>query len=362
MRYPNSPALGERTTPIFLSEREIAGYSLFAALDAARRGDWSGAGREREISVAIYRTTGDQEHSPHCFRVPAAILAPTPRARRDLTVGVASGGGYLAPSEINGVLDALRPTMVTQRLGAATMTGLRGAGSLVRQGGTSTWTWASTEGTQAAETTNYALGQIALSPKNGAAYVEVSRLAQLMAPDLLEALVRNDLRRTAATALDAAALNGTGTSDPLGVLNVAGIGTFTGASITYAGLLEAQTDILTANALSDGGEVAFACRAAVASLLANRQGFSTLAPMWSGPLADGRLTGCPAISSQSVPASTLLAGDFAKLLLVEWGNSLEIRVNPAAAFPSAIIGYGAFLSVDVAVLQPSAFSVATGVT
>ena len=84
--------------------------------------------------------------------------------------------------------------------------------------------------------------------------------------------------------------------------------------------------------------------------------------MWTGPLAQGSLIGCPAISSQSVPAATLIAGDWSQMVIAEWGNSLEIRVNPVAAFQSAIIGFGAFISVDVALLQANAFSVGTGVS
>jgi HK97 family phage major capsid protein len=148
----------------------------------------------------------------------------------------------------------------------------------------------------------------------------------------------------------------------LGLLGTAGIGTFTGASLTYAELLEAQTDILSANALSEGGKVSFLCRAAVAALLADREAFSADVPLWRGPLDAGQLTDCPALTSMNIPADTLIAGDFSQMAIAEFGNGLEIRINPVQAFQSGIVGYGAFLTVDVAVMQPSAFSVATSVS
>lgn len=219
------------------------------------------------------------------------------------------------------------------------------------------------EATQATETSTYTLGSVSIAPKTCCAYVEESRQLRLMAPEFGEMMIRRDLRSTLSTAVDTVALNGSGVSgQPTGVMGTTGIGTFTGASVAYAGVLEAQTDILTANALSEGGAVSFICRPAVALLLANRQGFSDTAPMWTGPLSSGTVAGCPALSTMTMPATTLMAGDFSQLAVAEFGAGLEIRVNPVAVFQAGIVGYGAFLSMDVAVLRPEGFSVATGVS
>ena len=111
--------------------------------------------------------------------------------------------------------------------------------------------------------------------------------------------------------------------EPLGLLNAPDINTVAGASFAYAGAMEAQDEILTANALSEGGEVSFLCRSAVAKLFATRQGYSTNESLWVGPLANGLLAGCRAFTSQSVPATTLVGGDFSQMLVAEFGVGLE---------------------------------------
>lgn len=356
-RNTGAPIPNDRIAPLVLSDRELSRYSLLRATDAARRGDWHEAGFEREIGVEIRRRASLSDLDPHTVMVPPQILA------RDLTLGTGTAGGYLGDSPVYGVVDALRETSVVFRAGAQRLTGLRSNGTYATQGTKSTVTWSSTEATQATETATYTFGSISIAQKNVTAYVEESRQLRLMSPELGEMTIRRELRSTLSTALDAASLNGSGLSgEPMGVLNTTGIGTFTGASVAYSGVLEAQTDILGANALNDGSAVSFVCRPAVASLLATRQGFSTNAPLWIGPLWKGQVVGCDGFSTMNIPASTLLAGDFSQLLIAEFGAGLEIRANPYASFQAGIVGYGAVLSVDVCVLRPTGFSVATSVS
>jgi HK97 family phage major capsid protein len=350
----------DRIAPLRLSDNEVKNYSFMRALQAAARGDWFEARFEHECSLELATRSGAASPDPHKFYLPPQIAA-----RRDLTVASATGGGFLADSPVTGVIDALRPSNLAGLLGAQTLSGFRANTTYARQGGTSTATWQPLESTPATETTNYDLGSLSIAAHTVACYVESSRQLLKMAPDLAEQLILRDLRRTVGTVVGSVTFNGTGASgQPLGLLNTSGIGTFDGAALAYADLLEAQTDILSANALNEGGEVSFACRPAVASLLANRQGFSTTAPLWLGPLARGRLVECPAFSSMNLPADTLAGGDFSNLLLAEFGAGLEIRVNPyeVTNFKAGIVGFGAFLTMDVAVLHPQSFSVAASVS
>jgi len=353
---------GERSIPLCsqvpLSEREISGYSIRNAIKAALTGNWSKAGFERSVTMATLQGLGDADMASNRLIVPAAVLA------RDLVAGTGSAGGFLVNTEMRGVLDALRPRLVAARLGAQVITGLRNNVTYARNAGSLTLTWQATEGTPAVETENFNTGQIALTPKTVTGLVEASRVFQLLTLDVGEAMILRELRLGVAAGVDAAAFGGTGASgQPTGLLNTAGIGTFNGASITYANLLEAQTDVLSANALTEGGRVAFTCRPAVASVLAQRQGFNASSPpCWVGPLAEGQLIGCPAITSIFPPAATLVAGDFAQMMLAEWGAGLDVRVDPYTGFLSGRVGLAASLSVDVGVAWPQAFSVATSVS
>jgi HK97 family phage major capsid protein len=357
---PSARAL-PKVDPIPLSERERQSYSLANAIKAAFTGNWKNAGFERALTMTALQAMDDADTSVNRLIVPPSVLADT---RRDLVAGTGAAGGFLVNTRIEGVIDALAPKLVVARLGARLVTGLRSNITYARAGTQVTTSWQATEAASTTETQDLQLGQVALTPKTVAALIEESRLFQLLASSASDAMVRRALAVGLATAVDAAALNGTGASgQPSGLLNVPGIGTFNGASITYANLMEAQTDVLSANGLSDGGRVAFACRPAVASVLAQRQGFNASSPpCWVGPLDEGLLVGCPAISTVGVPAATLIAGDWSRMMLAEWGPGLDVRVNPVADFVAGKIALAAFLTVDVSVEWPASFSVATSVS
>ena len=351
------PALREipRAPRLDLSPAEVRSYSPVRALRAAYSSDWQKAGFERSVTMALL---GKEPFESNRLILPPQVL------QRDLVAGSGPAGGFLIETAAGGVLDSLRPIMATGRLGASIITGLQGNLTFARNSGGLTITWQATESTQAVETNDFSTGQVALTPKTCSAFVEASRLFQLMAGDVGEAMILRELRLGLAAAVDGVAFSGTGASgQPTGILNTANIGSFTGASITYGGLLEAQTDILNNNALSEGGRVAFVCRPAVASLLANRQGFNaSTGPCWQGPLAEGTVVGCPAVTTMQLPAATLLAGDFSQMILAEWGFGLDIRVDPYSGFLAGRVGMAASISVDVSCAWPQAFSVATGVT
>ena len=349
----------DRAPTLVLTPQERASYSLTRALEAAKTGTWRDAPLERAASDELAKAAGVLGGlRSHEFMVPIDALQ-----HRDLTAASAPAGGYLVESEVPSVIGALANRLILNRLGASRITGLRGNQTIARVGATATTTWQVTEGTQGAETQTLSLTQAALAPKTLVAYVEVSRLLRLQAPDLQERTVRDNLAQALAAEIERVAFAGSGAAgEPLGILNTLSVGSFNGAAITYANVLESQTDVLTSNALGEASSLGYACRPAVASVLAARQGFSTLVPLWIGSLAAGQIVGAPAYSSLAVPAATLVCGDFAKLLLAEWGGGVTITVNPYANFQSALTGFQAALSMDIGVAWPTAFSVATSVS
>jgi hypothetical protein len=79
---------------------------------------------------------------------------------------------------------------------------------------------------------------------------------------------------------------------------------------------------------------------------------------------DGRsILDLPANATPTAPASTLILGDFSKLLLGIWGPpSLVLEVNPYQNFAAGIMAARCVLSCDVALPQPGAFVVASSVS
>lgn len=348
-----------------LGEGEVRSYSLVRALLAASENNWQAAGFELECSREISKrmnTVPDAKKFYVPFEVQARNL-PVPahlRGRRDLTVATANAGGYLVGTDNVSFIEMLRNRSVAYRMGAMRLGGLQGNITVPKQTGAATWYWLASESTGITES-QQTLGQMALSPKTGGAYTEISRQLLLQSSPDAEVLVTSDLGRVGGLGIDSAVLAGSGASgQPTGITNTAGIGSVTGTSIDFAKVLEFQTDIATANVLPERG--GYATTPTVAALLMQRVKFSgTASPMWEGNLWDGNMVGFPAMSSNQMAAGTMLFGDWSSVVVAEWGV-LEISVNPFANFQAGIIGVRAMVSMDCGLRYPAAFSLASSIT
>jgi HK97 family phage major capsid protein len=342
-----------------LTPKEVAKYSVARVLTAFYDKTID-ASYERTLTEDCWKRMG-RPGTPFADTVilPYEVVDVV-RQQRDLSVA-SGGGGFLIEDRIPMLADAQRPRNLVRRAGATYLTGLKANQSIPRVNATATGAWLSTEAAQPAES-QQTIVSVPLMPRTYSVYVERSRLLWLMAPELSERAIRSDLYQIAEGALDVAALAGTGTSQPQGIIGTSGVGSFTGASIAWAGVLEAQSDVLNANALASPTSFAYVTTPSVAELLAKRQGFSSTAPMWIGGLDEGTLAGARAFTSTNVPAATIVAGDWSQLVVAEYGPGIEIRINPAANFQAGIIGFALDYTCDCAVTFPTAFSVATSVS
>lgn len=356
---------------IGLSQGEAKRYSLMQAIRACESKNWTHAGFELECSREIAKRLNTVP-DPNKFYVPFEVQSLsydgqrrslsgwTDTQRRDLTVASASGGGYLVGTENMSFIELLRNRSVAYRLGARRMSGLVGNITVPRQTAAATAYWLSTESTAVTES-QPTFGQMALSPKTVGAYTEISRQLMLQSSPDAEGLVVGDLGAVCALALDVGALRGSGASgEPTGIVNTGGIGSVTGTSIAYAGILEFQTDVATANVRPVAG--GYATTPSVAALLMQRVKFtSTASPLWEGNVWDGQMSGFAAMSSNQMSSASMLFGDWSQLVIGEWGI-LQVEVNPYANFQAGIVGVRAMVTVDVGLRYAGAFSLATSIT
>jgi HK97 family phage major capsid protein len=360
-----------------LSSQETKRYSLMAAIRACADKNWTNAGFELECSREIAKRQ-NTVLDPNKFFVPfevqgrqmqaanGSLMTADGRraaggyARRDLTAASASGGGYLVATENMSFIEILRNRSVAYRMGARRMSGLVGNVTIPRQTAAATAVWLANEASTATES-QQTLGQLSLSPKTVGAYTEISRQLMLQSSPDAEAMVTSDLGSVCALALDVGVLRGSGSSgEPTGIVNTGGIGSVSGSSIAYAGILEFQTDVATGNVMPVAG--GYATTPAVAALLMQRVKFSsTASPLWEGNVWDGSMAGFAAMSSNQMTAASMLFGDWAQVVVGEWGV-LQIEVNPYANFQAGIIGVRAMVSVDVGLRYAAAFSLATSIT
>jgi HK97 family phage major capsid protein len=308
----------------------------------------------REIAAKLNKVP-----QPNSFYVPFEVQERQV-AKRDLTVASAGGGGYLVETENQGFIEMMRNRSVAFQMGARRLSGLSGNVTVPRQSAAATAYWLSSESTSITES-QQTFVQMALSPKTAGAYTEISRQLLLQSSPDAEGIVMSDLSAVVALATDLAVLNGSGASgQPTGILNTSGIGSVTGTSLAYAGILEFQTDVATANVQPLAG--GYVSTPAVAALLMARARFSnTDTPLWKGNIWNGEVSGFNAMASNQMPSATMLFGDWSQVVVAEWGV-LEIAVNPQANFVAGIIGVRAMYSVDVGVRLPAAFSAASSIT
>lgn len=358
---------------IGMSRSDVDKFSLARAIRACAAKSWQkDAPYELEVTRTVAQKLG-KVADDNRFCVPFEVLERQYNVmdieqmrqilglgRRDLTVATAGAGGFLVETQNVGFIDMLRNRSVAFRMGARRLSGLQGNVTVPRQSAAATAVWLANEASTITES-QQTFVQLSLSPKSVGAYTEISRQLLLQSSPGAEGIVSSDLSRVVAIAADLAVLNGSGASgQPTGIINTAGIGSVTGTSLAYAGVLEFQTDVAASNVEPVSG--GYVTTPAVAALMMQRVKFTnTASPLWEGNVWNGNMSGFAAMSSNQMPSANMLFGDWSEVVVGEWGV-LEVEVNPYANFQAGIVGVRAIYSLDVAVQRPFAFSLATSIT
>lgn len=344
------------TPDLGLNQKETKQYSVLRAIKALADGDWARSGFEKECHDAVLKRAGLSEAPNNGFYIPYEVQ------KRDLTAGTPANGGYLVATDnlASNFIDLLRNRSVLAKMGAYMLTGLVGNVTIPKQTGTGSVTWLANEASTGGES-QPVIGQLALTPKNVMAYTEISRQLMLQSSPSADGIVLNSIAKDIALGIDLAGLAGSGAAgQPLGITGTAGVGSVTGTSLGYAGIIEFQTDVAQANALASSS--GYVTTPTVAGLLKQRQRFaSTDTPIWTGSILDGEIEGFTAMSSMQMAAGSMIFGDWSQVVIGEWGM-LEIALNPYANFTAAITGIRAIQTCDIGIRVPGAFSLATSIT
>ena len=112
--------------------------------------------------------------------------------------------------------DRRRPSLKIEQLGATILRNLTGNLDLPRlkESGTASWVAEHTDATRS----DPKFSKVSMGPKTVTAEYEVSRRMLLQSQEALETVLRADLAKLLATALDRAAIRGGGTNEPTGIL------------------------------------------------------------------------------------------------------------------------------------------------
>lgn len=242
-------------------------------------------------------------------------------------------GGYLIASELQ-YQEALRKRLILTQAGATYVGGLVGNITLIEGSGVSV-SWEN-ENDEVADTKKQFSTRNA-SPKRCAISVPVSKQLALQSSFDVDQLILNDIYAAHAEAIENAALNGTGTKQPTGLINTSGIETIAlgdnGSVPTFASMVALETAISLNNA--DLGRMAYITNPKIRGLFKttlkanNVSGF-----IWER----NEVNGYQAYTSNLVPSnltkgsasekcSAILFGDWSKLWILSWGG-LDLVVDP----------------------------------
>ncbi len=342
-------------------ETELRSFSLRALLAGAAGLPGAEWGRERELSQETARRSG---RSFQGYAVPISVFE-----QRVVTTGLPAGGpgSNIISTDYRGdqYIDRLRAALVVRRLGATVLTGLVGNVAIPRLKASATSGWIAENA--ALTPSDVQFEQVTLSPKHVGALTEYSRNMLLQSSPDIEELLRSDFAAILARAVDAGAINGGGSNEPVGILSTSGIGSVAlgtnGGPPTWAGVIGLTAAVEQADATGGGfltnykatAKMKTTVRATSTDSLMIMEGRDTLAAY---PLAATSLVPSTLVKGTSgAVCSALIFGNFADCLLGYW-SELDILVNPyeSTAYTKGNVQIRGFISMDVKLRHAESFA------
>jgi HK97 family phage major capsid protein len=219
------------------------------------------------------------------------------------------------------------------------------------------------EGGTIAESTP-AFDQLTLSANTLASMVEYSR--KLLRQSDVEQILRRDMSRTMAIALDTAILNGSGSgAEPTGILQTSGIGAVAGgtngAAPTYDNMVDLIAAVAEDNARSDNS--VFISNSKVEAKLRKTSKVSSTDSVMV--LENGQVAGRDFIISNAMPSnltkgtgsglSAILFGDLREVVVGMFGD-LEVVVDPHTKLNENLLRIASFMEVDLGLRHVESFA------
>lgn len=341
------------TQDVGLTAKEVRKFSLMTAIRAMAnptdRRAQEEARFEFEASAAAQRANGTEARG---LMIPTDVLRTW--SKRDLNT---TDDSALIAQDYRGgdFIDVLRNASSVMQAGSTMLSGLKGNVTIPKKTAASSAGWISTEGGAASES-EFTDGSVTMTPRTLGAFTDLTRLMMMQSSLDIEALVRDDLSRAIALAIDLGALAGSGSSgQPTGIKNVSGVNkptSFAAANPTFAEVVALETAVAEDNALL--GNLAYILPAGMYGALkttakASGQGLFVVEQ------PGNTINGYRAIVSNQVTAGDLFFGNFADLLIGMYGG-LDILVDPYTASSSGNVRIRALQTVDVAVRNAVSFA------
>ncbi|MEM9304403.1 MAG: phage major capsid protein [Pseudomonadota bacterium] len=286
---------------------------------------------------------------------PVAGATFVPLMRKDLDYGANSptaGGSSLVPRDDRSLVDVLRQDSVIMRL--ASVVPVTGDVDLPKKTATSGAYWVEGEGTPVTETTP-TFDRIQLRPLFCGALTTVTLKMLRQTDGVVERIVETDLLSTVAVELDRAALNGSGSGEPTGLLNQSGIldASESPQALSWGSVLEMERLLLTNNARR--GNLAVVCDpSSYKSLKSTTRVSNDAAAGFVMDMDQMNTNGYVVEPTNHCPADTLVMGNWDDLIVALWGN-IALARDESTHFASGSVRIRAFAGFDIQVRHAESF-------
>ncbi len=348
-------------------KRESSQFSVVEALKGIQSGRGL-TGREAEVNRELEIRSGRRTDG---FYVPHNGGWGDMKQRAYVASSGSAGGNLIATDLLEGnFIEALRNRTVIGELGARYFPSLVGNVQIPRRSGDNTAYWIGADNADTITESTGSFDQVTMSPKTVAALTKYSHLMKLQSTPEIEQTIRAGFIAIIANAIDAAALNGSGSSNqPTGVLNTTGINSVAiatnGGSPDIDDLIDLKKSVSVDNA--DVGSAAFVTNSkveGVISKLKDSNGQYLLSP-YGSELGQQQILSRRLEISNAIPSnlskgsgsnlSAILYGNFADLYVGLFGE-LEILADPFSDFNKGTTAIRIMQSIDIGVAHPESFA------
>ena len=249
-------------------------------------------------------------------------------------------------------------------MGAMRLSGLTGNIALPRQNGASAASWLTENG--AVSQTNLTIEQVGMTPKRLAASTAWSKQLLIQESVDVENLVRAEMARRFALAVDLAAIAGTGANNqPTGILaavaafyaldnsgNANSVVTF-GGSMTWAKMVQFETQLGKNNA--DMGSIAFLTSPGVRGAAKT----TTKAPNYPIFIMEaGQVNGYRLEATNQVSGDKVIFGNWNDLIIADWAG-IDVVVDPYTLATNGQVAVTSQMFMDVTLRHPESFVIST---
>ena len=358
---------------IGMTEKEVKRYSLMAAINYIADPNprtAEAAAFEREVARAA---EAKHERSPSGILIPWDVLSGPARAAATpgQTVGTFGDGGALVGTQRldASFIDLIRNRSAFLNGGITMLTGLTGNVEIPKKLGSSSYFFVG----ENVDVTNSKLtfGLVNMIPRTIGARVPISRRMMIQASPDIESLVRADMAESIALGMDYTIGYGSGVgSQPLGIINTAGIGSVTlggGTSKAFPATLGGGThdcgdwgdyvDLETELAVDnlDIGAMRYVMNSAVRGAL--KQTLRVAGDAGAGYIFTdgGMINGYSTTVSNQMQQNDVLFGNFADAVVGMW-SGLDLTIDPYTQSASGQVILTVHQDFDVAVRRAQSFA------